>query len=162
MVLFVIALALTGVVLCVVTGHWWWIIGLPMGFLLLMAYGTVLTWRSVERQRRLYFELLSQGLSPVDALVQVSNMRHPELSPQTHLRIINAFPDIDRFIGFMEYAADFGKKRLLRDKEVLALIASTEIVYQGASFYAARIDRKRFNAELDKMGGRPVERGGEG
>ena len=127
---------------------WAWVISgvfsVIASIFLLFIRGTIRDLRDYRRTERLFEDLVRDGLPRVDAIAEVSRRRHPELSPEVHLAIAGELGEIDRFVGFMVQAADFGKKTELTDKKILILLETTTLVPIGHGVYVARIDWRRY------------------
>ena len=108
--------------------------------------GAVRDFRDTSRTKKIFADLIENGLNGFDALYEVSRKRHPELSLGAHHKIATKFCDLDKFLGFMIYAVDveYGKKAKLKDKEILALLETTTLIDKGNGVYTTNTDRNRY------------------
>jgi len=150
MVAFVVT-AGVGLVIALLMGDWFWVLALPCALFLYFAYGTIKSLRDVGRSERLFAALMQRGFSQSEALLELSRARHPELSPETHARLVTALPDLDMFLSFMINAVDFSKREEQKDDNVLALLECTRLVYTGQGVYEARVDWKRYRELLNRQ-----------
>lgn len=153
-----------------------WIIVLILSLIaiqlfLIFCLATVKDFMDARRTEKIFADLIENGFSEFDALVEVSHKRHPELSLETHRKIATKFCDVDKFLGFMIHAVDvysqdlcslgkvlrfiirgyqINKKAKLEEKKVLALLETTTLIYKGNGVYTADIDRERYYKILDQ------------
>ncbi|MDX9816435.1 MAG: hypothetical protein RBT06_05805 [Smithellaceae bacterium] len=131
-------------ILAAITGYWrliiYGVVAVPLTIFMLKFYGTIVDLCAMKRSKKVFRNLIDQGYKPFDALVEVSRNRHPELKPETHTKIVESFPDLYKFLGFMAQAADFGKKVKLEDDHVLILLQTTSLTYIGNDVYTAQVD----------------------
>ena len=101
-------------------------------------------WKDTER---IFMALGAKGYDKNTALLEISKQRHPELSENTHQKIVEKFSDVNRLANFIYNALDFqpshrpvyGKK--LTDEQALALLEATTVSANGlvnTNFAAAR------------------------
>lgn len=150
MVAFVVT-AGVGLVVALLMGDWFWVLALPCALFLYFAYGTIRCVRDVGRSERLFAALVQRGLGESEALLELSRARHPELSPETHVRLVAALPDLDMFLSFMINAVDFGKREEKKDDVVLALLECTRLIYTGQGVYEAKVDWRRYRELLNRQ-----------
>lgn len=119
---------------------------------MVFALGTIKDFMDTRKTERIFVDLIKNGLSDFEALVEVSRIRYPELSLETHLQIVTKFPSLDEFLGFMIYAfdIDYGKKAKLSEREILALIKTTTLINKGHGVYTAKTDRESYYKILNK------------
>lgn len=84
-----------------------------------------------------YQNLLRQGYTPKEALLEISKQKHPELSKQVHERIVDKFSEINQLANFIYNALDFKPStsptygRKLTDDHALAILESTTVTGNG-------------------------------
>ena len=99
-------------------------------------------------------ELCQSGLDLCEAIEEASRRRHPELADATHRQLALVLGSPQRFFGFMNEAADFGRKNeKLEDRRVLALLEATTVFDRGNGVYGARINFQLFKELLDGQEG---------
>lgn len=91
-------------------------------------------WKECEQK---YHELLRQGYSNKDALINISKSKHPELADVVHEKIVDKFSDINELVLFIYNALDFRPAwrskygRKLSNEEAEALVEFTTISEKG-------------------------------
>lgn len=128
-------------------------VGVAIAIFILFGLGTIIDFRDASKTKRHFIDLINRGSNEFDALVEISRQRHPELSIETHKRIAVKIGDVDKFIGFMQNAAEgvFWKKgRKLHDMEVWALLQSGTFIYKGNGVYTVRVDRQLYERLINQ------------
>ena len=99
-----------------------------------------------------YFdELIQNGYKKSDALVEVSQTCHPELSLETHRKIATKFDDINILLRFLSCARTVGtEKDRLVEKKVLALLEVTTFE-KGLIRTVRHTDSKRYFRIIDGL-----------
>ena len=118
----------------------WIIVGLVaviLIFMLTRALRGVRYWKRCEME---YATMISNGYSTEEALLTISQKRHPELSIDTHKAIINKFNDLPLLVNFFEGALPNAK---LDDKVALELLRDTTIEFLGTDRYKVRTKRTK-------------------
>ena len=91
-------------------------------------------WIECERE---YYELVNQGYSKRDALINISKSKHPELDDSVHEKISDKFSDINQLVLFVYNALDFRPTwrskygRKLSNDEAVAFVEFTTISESG-------------------------------
>jgi len=100
-----------------------------------------------NESERMFTALRAKGYDKETALLEISKLRHPELSESIHQRIVDKFSDLDSLEAFIYNALDFEPShspvygRTLTHEQALALLESTTVSSNGlvnAHFAAGR------------------------
>ncbi len=129
------------------------IVGVAIVLFVLFGLGAIMDSRDASRIKKDFINLLNMGSNEFDALVEISSHRHPELSTAVHKKIATKLGDIDKFVGFMQSAAEgifWKKNRKLRDTEIYALLKATTLIHKGYGVYTTQIDRQLYERLLGK------------
>ena len=89
-------------------------------------------WKRCEKE---YANMISNGCSRETALLTISGKRHPELTMDTHLEIIQKFNDLPLLVNFFEGALPDGD---LDDEYALEILRNTTIECYGVDRYKVR------------------------
>ena len=101
-------------------------------FLAVKAIKGVGYWKQCEKE---YANMISNGYSEEAALLVISGKRHPELTIETHLEIVQKFNDLPLLVNFFEGALPDGK---LDDEYALEILRDTTIECLGVDRYKVR------------------------
>ena len=116
--------------------------GIILGTLIYLGIGAISGTWYWNKCRKIYSQLLSQGLSEKEALLKTSKETYPNFTENAHFRIIDKFNDIDLFINFYAGAA---LKSDDSEERVVKILKYTSVNHYGGDKYKTITDPKAFD-----------------
>lgn len=116
--------------------------GIILGTLIYLVIGAILGTRYWNKCRKFYSQLLTQGLSKKEALLEISKVTYPNFTEDTHFIIIEKFNDIDLLVNFYTGAA---LKSDDCEERVLKIVEYTTVNHSGGDKYKTITDPKAFD-----------------
>ena len=116
--------------------------GIILGTLIYLGIGAILGTRYWNKCRKVYSQLLSQGLSEKEAFLKISKETYPNFTENAHFRIIEKFNDIDLLVNFYAGAA---LKSDDSEERVLKILEYTSVNHFGGDKYKTITDPKAFD-----------------
>lgn len=116
-----------------------YILGIPVAILLNMIIHSIIGVRYWNNCRDVYESLMAKNYTKNKALMEISIGAHPELSLNTHTKIIDKFNDIDLLVNFFTGALPPGNNR---DEFASEILDNTSIQHLGGDRYKVVTKRR--------------------
>jgi tetratricopeptide (TPR) repeat protein len=113
---------------------------LGLGALATLVAGTLSTARDYKAMMRDYDSCIQKGMSWHEVLSEVSRLRHPELSSEVHDVLSHKLAVIYRLFFFYDTGVEPGRRKPLRDSDVLSTLYSSEMRHVRGDVYRAQVD----------------------
>jgi len=118
-----------------------------------MVAGAFSSARDYRAMMRTYDRCVDMGMSPHEALSEVSRLRHPEVSPEVHELLAQKMAVIHRLFFFYDTGVEPGRRKSLKDSDVLSTLYSSEMSHVRGDIYRAHVDHAKeacLREKLDK------------
>lgn len=115
------------------------ILGIPIAVFLNMIIDSIIGVRYWNNCRIVYESMIAKNYTKDEALIEISESAHPELSLSTHTAIINKFNDLGLLVNFMTGALPSGDND---DEFALEILDNTSIQHFGGDRYKVVTKRK--------------------
>ncbi len=116
--------------------------GIILGTLIYLGVGAISGTLYWNKCRKVYSQVLSQGLSEKEAFLKISKETYPNFTENAHSRIIEKFNDIGLLVNFYAGAA---LKSDDSEERVLKILKYTSVNHFGGDKYKTITDPKAFD-----------------